>query len=84
MERATSITAALQAGKLPSTEQLSVGIDNLLKSDLLQVESVAGSPQLTKHGKIIAADVREILSAYKALGEATNGKFHIFIRYHSH
>jgi hypothetical protein len=72
MDRATSVFAALQAGKLPSTEQLSIAIDNLLKSDLLQVESVAGSPQLTKHGKQLAGDVREILSAYKALGESSN------------
>jgi hypothetical protein len=72
MDRTTSIIAALQAGKLPSTEQLSIAIDNLLKSDLLQVESVAGSPQLTQQGKTLAGDIREILSAYKALGEVSN------------
>jgi hypothetical protein len=72
MDRATSIAAALQAGKVPTTSQLSTAIDNLLKSDLLQVDSIAGSPQLTKHGKILAGDLREILTAYKELGTATN------------
>jgi hypothetical protein len=75
MDRATTVLAALQAGKFPSNEQLSIAIDNLLKSDLLQVDSIAGSPTLTKQGKLLAGDVREILSAYKVLGDVSNCAF---------
>lgn len=72
MDKATSVLAALQAGKLPTTEQINGFIDYLLESDLIQVDSIAGQPQLTAQGKKLAGDVRELLAANKEIGSTKN------------
>jgi hypothetical protein len=74
MDRASSVLAAFEAGKFPTTQQINSFIDSTLQSDIIQVESVAGQPQLTAQGKKLAGDIREILSAYKEIGESKNSE----------
>lgn len=73
MDRASSVLAAFQAGKFPTQKQISAFVDNLLASNLITVDSVAGNPELTAQGKKVAGDFRELLSAYKDIGEKFNG-----------
>jgi hypothetical protein len=64
MEKTTSILAALDATKLPSTQQLIQFIDWL---DKVGIISVATGDHLTSQGRVLADRVREILDAYKQL-----------------
>jgi hypothetical protein len=70
MDKATSVLAALDGCKLPSTQQLAQFIDWL---DDVGITSVA-SDNLTLQGRVLAARVREILDAYKQLILNKNGK----------
>jgi hypothetical protein len=74
MDKTTSVIAAFQAGKFPTTNQLNGFIDYLLESDLIRVDSVAGQPELTAQGKKVAGDLREILSVYKEILTSKNGR----------
>ncbi|KAI0342498.1 hypothetical protein BDW22DRAFT_1407581 [Trametopsis cervina] len=73
MDRASSIIAALDAGKLPSQEQVSQWLDWFLNSQLSQVEPSAGSGELSAQGKALVGDVRDLVNAYKLAGEHKNG-----------
>jgi hypothetical protein len=65
MDKITSILAALEAGKLPATEQLCHLIDWVDKTILPQIEPSV--PQnLTPQGALLAKRLRQVLSAYKA------------------
>jgi hypothetical protein len=70
MEKATSVLAALDGGKLPSTQQLTQFINWL---DNVGITSVA-SDTLTLQGRVLAARIREILDAYRQLILNKNGK----------
>ena len=75
MDKSASIIAALNAGKFPSHQQISQGIDALLAAPILnnnnQPSTDAG--QLSEQGREIQNGVRNLLSAYKQLGENKNG-----------
>ncbi|KAF7305506.1 hypothetical protein HMN09_00803400 [Mycena chlorophos] len=71
MDKITSITAALDAGKLPSTEQANAFIDWLTQSVIPAVGPSEGA--LSGQGRVLADDIRRILDSYKALGQHKNG-----------
>ncbi|KAH8091062.1 hypothetical protein BXZ70DRAFT_994141 [Cristinia sonorae] len=73
MEKSANVLAALDAGKIPSQQQISAFIDWLLNSALTQVEPSANSGELSEQGKILVGDVRNLLEAYKLVGEHKNG-----------
>ncbi|KAF7290672.1 hypothetical protein MIND_01307500 [Mycena indigotica] len=70
MDNLTSVTAALDAGKLPTTQQLNVFIDWLTKSAIPSVEP--SQDTLSGQGRVLARDIRGILEAYKTLGANKN------------
>ncbi|TFK49777.1 hypothetical protein OE88DRAFT_1662432 [Heliocybe sulcata] len=72
MDKTASVIAAFDAGKMPTQKQISQFIDNVLKSGLIQVEPSEGG-ELSKQGKVLAQDLRDVLEAYKKLGEDKNG-----------
>ncbi|KAI9449050.1 hypothetical protein BJY52DRAFT_1127035 [Lactarius psammicola] len=72
MDKTTSVIAALRAGKQPSQSQTNALINELLQSELLQVEKTAGGGELSPNGKKLAQDLRGILEAYKTYGNHKN------------
>ncbi|PPQ72126.1 hypothetical protein CVT26_006866 [Gymnopilus dilepis] len=66
MDKATSVVAAFQAGKLPSTQQANHFIDFLIA----QVEP--GKEQLTGQGRVLLDDLIDVLRAYQHLSTAKN------------
>ncbi|KAI0826244.1 hypothetical protein BC629DRAFT_1578653 [Irpex lacteus] len=73
MDKASSVIAALDAGKLPSQEQVSQWIDWFLNSQLSQIEPSSNSGELSQQGKALVGDIRDLLTAYKLSGEHKNG-----------
>ncbi|KAJ6602457.1 hypothetical protein DFH09DRAFT_1270433 [Mycena vulgaris] len=70
MDQLANITAALNAGKFPSTAQVDAFIDWLTKSAIPAVEPSADS--LSGQGRVLAKDIRQVLEAYKALNSNKN------------
>ncbi|KAF8063575.1 hypothetical protein FPV67DRAFT_1507164 [Lyophyllum atratum] len=66
MEKATSVLAAFDAGKLPTTQQFVQFIDWLDKVGIASIEPSA-SDELSSQGRLLAKRVREVLDAYKQL-----------------
>lgn len=75
MDKFSSILAALDAGKLPSQQQVNAHIDWLLNSALTQVEPITEGGELSEEGKAIIGDIRELLIAYKVAGDHKNSKY---------
>lgn len=73
MDKTTSVVAALKAGKQPSQHQIDAWIDELLQSELLQVEETASAGELSQNGKKLARDLRGLLEAYKNYLSHKNG-----------
>jgi len=73
MDKSTSVIAALEAGKLPSTQQLSAFIDWLNDVGIAKVEPTANS-ELSSQGRVLANDLRAVLDAQKALATNKNGE----------
>ena len=73
MDKASSVIAAFDAGKLPSQQQINDFIDWFLNSGLSQVEPTSDQGELSQQGKVLVGDVRELLTAYKLAGEHKNG-----------
>ncbi|KAF7305488.1 hypothetical protein HMN09_00801600 [Mycena chlorophos] len=69
MDKITSFTAALHAGKLPSTAQASAFIDWIMASVIPADHDHA----LSEQGRILADDIRRIIQSYKVLGARKNG-----------
>ena len=72
MDKTTSVIAALRAGKQPSQSQTNAFIEKILQSELLQAEQAAGGGELSQNGRKLAADLRDILDAYKTYGAHKN------------
>ncbi|KIL60426.1 hypothetical protein M378DRAFT_187786 [Amanita muscaria Koide BX008] len=77
MEKLSSIIAALNAGKLPTTQQFVKHNDWLENFVLLKVEESSQEmaeefPELTAQGKILADDIMRLLEAYKAVAMNKN------------
>ncbi|KZT63810.1 hypothetical protein DAEQUDRAFT_770247 [Daedalea quercina L-15889] len=75
MDRASSVIAALNAGKLPSSDQLASWVDAALNSAILTSDPSSDDGQLSQQGKSLQNDLREVLSAWKQLGGSTNGRY---------
>ncbi|TCD68513.1 hypothetical protein EIP91_010569 [Steccherinum ochraceum] len=73
MEKSAHVLAALDAGKIPSQQQINSFIDWLLNSALTQVEPSADGGELSEQGKLLVNDFRGLLNAYKLAGEHQNG-----------
>ena len=73
MEKATSVLAALDAGKFPDQNQVNQVIDWVLVNGIPEIEP-SGGGELSAQGKIIANGLREVLQAYKQLGSNKNGQ----------
>jgi hypothetical protein len=83
MDKLTSIIAALDANKLPSTDQFVQFIDwiekvGLARLELAEAEMAVDIPQLSAQGQILSKDLRDVLDAYKALAIRKNRKFTLF------
>jgi hypothetical protein len=72
MDQVTSVLAAVDAGKLPSQQQISHAIDRFLDSAVSQVEPAKDEHPLSEQGRIIADGIRNLLGAYKELGASKN------------
>ena len=75
MDKASSIAAALNAGKQPSQRQINAWADYFLQGPLLQVEQGETGGELSQNGKQLARDLRNVLETYKIYGEHKNGGF---------
>ena len=73
MDKSSSIAAAFDAGKLPSTQQIDGFIDWLLQSGLTQVEPSPEYGELSEQGRMLIQDFRDLLNAYKLLNDHHNG-----------
>ncbi|KAF8645354.1 hypothetical protein AX16_007857 [Volvariella volvacea WC 439] len=71
MDKFTSVLAAFEAGKLPSTQQLTDFID-FVNNSIITHEPLPTST-LSAQGRLLAEDTRRILQAYKVLGCNKNG-----------
>ncbi|KAJ7262762.1 hypothetical protein B0H12DRAFT_1104346 [Mycena haematopus] len=71
MERVASVLAAIDAGKLPSTEQLN-SLDHWLTHEAFPSVEPSGNSQLSEQGTVLAGDIREILIAYNLLNAHKN------------
>lgn len=74
MDKSSSVIAALNAGKLPSSEQLASWVDMALNSAILNKDPSADGGELSQQGKVLQNDVRDLLTAWKELGESKNGE----------
>lgn len=72
MEKATSVLAALDAGKFPDQKQINEAIDWVLLNGIPEIEP-SGSGKLSEQGQVIANGIREVLRSYKQLGSSKNG-----------
>lgn len=72
MDKSSSVIAALDAGKLPSTKQLSHFFNWLRDVGITHVEPSAQA-ELTSQGRVLANDVRRILDAYTQFLNNKNG-----------
>ena len=77
MNKASSVVAAFDAGKLPSQQQINSFIDWLLESALTQVEPSEGG-ELSAQGRVLVQDIRDLLEAYKLVGEHKNRELHAY------
>ncbi|KAI0795838.1 hypothetical protein C8Q75DRAFT_744066 [Abortiporus biennis] len=73
MDKSASVVAALDAGKFPSQQQINSFFDWLLNSALTQIEPSTDGGELSTEGKQLVNDIRELVTAYKILGEKMNG-----------
>lgn len=74
MDKASSVTAAFSAGKLPTTQQFKAFIDWLNDVGITQIEP-SSNTELTSRGRVLASGVRETLDAYKSFFNNKNGMF---------
>lgn len=73
MDKASSVIAAINAGKQPTQEQTRAWIDRLLASPLLQIEQADSGGKLSENGKKLAQDLRAIFEAYNTYAAHKNG-----------
>ena len=76
MDKASSVIAAFEAEKLPSTQQFNSFIQWLSDVGITQIEPTATA--LSSQGRLIANDLRQVLDAYKRL---VNNKTGIYLSF---
>ena len=74
MDKASSVLAAFEAEKLPTTQQFNSFIQWLCDVGITQLEPTADTA-LSSQGRVIANDLRQVLDAYKQLANNKNGMF---------
>jgi len=81
MDKPTSIIAALNAGKLPTTQQFNQFIDHLEHLGIVeklheqqQAATATTALELSAQGKVLADDLRDVLNADKKLLNDKNGR----------
>ena len=72
MDQASSVIAALDAGKFPTQQQIDQFIDYALKGGLMQVEPSPEFGELSEQGRVLIQDIRDVLEAYKLIGDHKN------------
>ena len=72
MDKASSVIAAFEAKKLPTTQQFNSFIQWLSDVGITQIEPTADTA-LSSQGRLIADDLRRVLDAYKQLANNKNG-----------
>ncbi|TFK17334.1 hypothetical protein FA15DRAFT_761110 [Coprinopsis marcescibilis] len=72
MDKFSSVTAALDAGKLPSTQQINHFIDWLNEVGITQVEP-SSNTELSSRGRVLAGAIRQTLDSYRVLINQKNG-----------
>jgi hypothetical protein len=77
MDKLTSITAAFDAGKFPTTEQLNAFIDFLSHSIIPAVQP--SEDTLSGQSRVLTSDIRKILESHKALNLNKNSVFAVLI-----
>jgi hypothetical protein len=78
MDKSSSVFAAFEAGKLPSTQQFNSFIQWLSDVGITKAEPTADTA-LSAQGRVIANDLRQILDAYKQLANNKNGVYFFII-----
>lgn len=83
VDKIVDVLAALNAGKLPTQDQISSFLQVLLKSELLREvqdkgKVVPGYGPLSKEGRKVLADVRALVQAALQFGMEKNGAVCIF------
>ncbi|KAI0033573.1 hypothetical protein K488DRAFT_84772 [Vararia minispora EC-137] len=73
MDKASSVSAALNAGKQPSQQQINAWVNELLQGPLLKAEKTEIGGELSESGRRLATDLRNVLETYKLYGERKNG-----------
>lgn len=81
MDKASSVVAAINAGKLPTTQQFIRFVDYLDEVGITQVKSDKDSAPLTAQGRLLADDLRQVFYAYKQFFNNKNGIFFLFAYY---
>ncbi|PPQ81993.1 hypothetical protein CVT26_004370 [Gymnopilus dilepis] len=71
MDKSSSVIAAFEAGKLPSTQQFNQFIDYVNDVAITKVEP-SSQTELSSQGRVLANDLREVLDAYKQLANSKN------------
>ncbi|PFH47867.1 hypothetical protein AMATHDRAFT_151108 [Amanita thiersii Skay4041] len=71
MDKLTSVLAALEAGKMPTTQQLTCFVDWLNTVGITKVEP-AETGDLSSQGRILANDLRAVLESHKILANNKN------------
>ena len=79
MDKASSVIAAFEAEKLPTTQQFNSFIQWLSDVGINQIEPTADTA-LSSQGRLIANDLRQVLDAYKQLANNKNGMFSLSYR----
>ncbi|KAI1786208.1 hypothetical protein LXA43DRAFT_1111273 [Ganoderma leucocontextum] len=72
MDKSSSVAAAFHAGKFPSQQQISKAIDSALSSPFLISEPSDDVGELSEQGRKLQGGFRQLLLAYKKLGDNKN------------
>ena len=77
MDKTSSVIAAFEAEKLPTTQQFNSFIQWLSDVGITQIEPTSDTA-LSSQGRLIADDLRQVLDAYKQLANNKNGIHSIY------
>ena len=73
MDKSSSVAAAFHAGKFPSQQQISKAVDSTLSSPFFTNEPFDEVGELSEQGRKLQDGFRQLLLAYKKLGDDKNG-----------
>jgi hypothetical protein len=81
VDKIVDLLAALNAGKLPTQDQLSHSLQALLKSELLKEDKggvISGNGPMSKEGRKALGDIRDLVQAFLQFGLEKNGTDTVF------